>query len=137
MSRIASAHPSRLGWTGNIGRETCANREASLTLILALPSPSPDPDPNPDPNPNPNPLLTPTLTPTPTSTPTPTPTPTLTLLVRCNAEAALSMNIAGRFVYTLIFNVLLLSYLTFNLWSYYKSVSDPSRRGGAKPEPEP
>ena len=32
------------------------------------------------------------------------------------------MSIAGRFVYTLIFNVLLLSYLTFNLWSFYKAV---------------
>jgi len=47
----------------------------------------------------------------------------------CNAEAALSMNIAGRFVYTLIFNVLLLSYLTFNLWSFYKLVSDPQPQG--------
>mmetsp|Transcript_1725 Transcript_1725/g.4210 ORF Transcript_1725/g.4210 Transcript_1725/m.4210 type:complete len:381 (-) Transcript_1725:117-1259(-) len=47
----------------------------------------------------------------------------------CDAEAALSMSIAGRFVYTLIFNVLLLSYLTFNLWSFYKAVESPPSLG--------
>ena len=52
------------------------------------------------------------------------------------------MSIAGRFVYTLIFNVLLLSYLTFNLWSFYKAVRDrPSvhspRRSGPQPSPCP
>lgn len=49
----------------------------------------------------------------------------------CNAEASISMSIASRFVYTLIFNVALLSYLTFNLWSFYKAVSrqPPGRQG--------